>query len=59
MAISINVRWAGSLSDPNRLQCGVRQGGLLLPILTNLYRDRLVREVSSIMGVDEAAGKTT
>ncbi|PZC79703.1 hypothetical protein B5X24_HaOG216011 [Helicoverpa armigera] len=30
------VKWAGELSDPSRLECGVRQGGLSSPLLFNL-----------------------
>lgn len=41
------VRWSGSLSAEYRLECGVRQGGLISPTLFNLYIDRLVRELSS------------
>ncbi|XP_013141068.1 PREDICTED: uncharacterized protein LOC106105324 [Papilio polytes] len=42
-----NVRWAGSLSEGYRLECGVRQGGLSSPTLFNLYMNRLIDELSS------------
>lgn len=42
-----NVKWSGALSDPYRLECGVRQGGLSSPTLFNLYIDELVAELSS------------
>lgn len=32
------VRWAGSLSNTYRLECGVRQGGLTSPRLFSLYQ---------------------
>lgn len=43
------VKWAESLSEPYRLECGVRQGGLSSPRLFSLYVDRLIREISSTM----------
>lgn len=43
------VRWADSLSDSYRLECGVRQGGLTSPKLFSLYVDRLIGELSSAM----------
>ncbi|KAJ8711765.1 hypothetical protein PYW08_008719 [Mythimna loreyi] len=43
------VKWAGSLSDPYRLECGVRQGGLTSPKLFCLYVDQLIRELSGTM----------
>ncbi|XP_050684520.1 uncharacterized protein LOC126979317 [Leptidea sinapis] len=42
-----NVRWAGSLSDAYRLECGVRQGGLSSPMLFNLYVNELIVGLSS------------
>lgn len=41
------VRWAGALSEPYRLECGVRQGGLTSPKLFNLYVNALIDELSS------------
>lgn len=40
------VRWAGTLSEVYRLQCGVRQGGLSSPRLFNLYINGLIEELS-------------
>lgn len=42
-----NVRWAGSLSDVYRLECGTRQGGLTSPKLFNLYINELMVGLSS------------
>lgn len=42
-----NVHWAGAMSDPYRLECGVRQGGLTSPTLFNLYINQLIVELSS------------
>ncbi|XP_045457309.1 uncharacterized protein LOC123667459 [Melitaea cinxia] len=42
------ISWAGSLSEPYRLECGVRQGGVTLPKLFSLYVNRLIEELSSI-----------
>ncbi|KAG7294937.1 hypothetical protein JYU34_022671 [Plutella xylostella] len=36
------VRWAGSLSEPYVLDCGVRQGGLTSPKLFNVYVNDLI-----------------
>lgn len=44
---SNNVRWAGTLSDPYKMECGVRQGGLSSPRLFNLYINALIAELSS------------
>ena len=41
------VRWAGVLSRPYRLECGVRQGGLSSPTLFNLYVNELLGELGS------------
>lgn len=41
-----SVRWAGSLSQPYVLNCGVRQGGLTSPALFNLYVNALIVELS-------------
>lgn len=40
------VRWAGALSEPYRLECGVRQGGLASPLLFNLYINELIEVLS-------------
>ncbi|KAJ2937575.1 hypothetical protein O0L34_g12973 [Tuta absoluta] len=39
------VRWNGVYSDPEKLQCGVRQGGSSSPVLFNLYMDQLSRDL--------------
>lgn len=39
---SNSVRWAGTMSDPYRLESGVRQGGLSSPTLFNLYINDLI-----------------
>lgn len=44
---SNSVRWAGAMSDPYRLECGVRQGGLTSPTLFNLYMNELIVALSS------------
>jgi hypothetical protein len=41
------VKWAGEMSEPYGLECGVRQGGLSSPTLFNLYVDALIEELSS------------
>lgn len=42
------VRWAGSLSDPYRLECGVRQGGLSSPkLILYIYVNALIAKLSS------------
>ncbi|XP_075985859.1 uncharacterized protein LOC142982988 [Anticarsia gemmatalis] len=41
------VKWANSLSNEYRLECGVRQGGLSSPKLFNLYVNELIVELSS------------
>jgi retron-type reverse transcriptase len=41
------VKWDDCVSDPYRLDCGVRQGGLTSPRLFNLYIDALIDELSS------------
>ncbi|CAG9122135.1 unnamed protein product [Plutella xylostella] len=40
------VRWSNALSEPYRLECGVRQGGLTSPKLFNLYVNALIKELS-------------
>lgn len=42
-----SVRWAGAMSEPYRLECGVRQGGLTSPALFNLYMNGLIVALSS------------
>ena len=37
------VRWNGVLSSSFAVTCGVRQGGILSPILFNVYVDELMR----------------
>ncbi|KAL0809192.1 hypothetical protein ABMA28_011417 [Loxostege sticticalis] len=44
---SNSVRWAGAVSDPYRLECGVRQGGLTSPTLFNLYMNDLIVSLGS------------
>ncbi|XP_047040219.1 uncharacterized protein LOC124644750 [Helicoverpa zea] len=41
------VRWGSTLSEPYRLECGVRQGGLTSPKLFNLNMNELIVELSS------------
>ncbi|KAJ0171844.1 hypothetical protein K1T71_012607, partial [Dendrolimus kikuchii] len=41
------VRWAGTLSDEYRVECGVRQGGISSPLLFNLYINQLIERLSS------------
>ncbi|CAF4956636.1 unnamed protein product [Pieris macdunnoughi] len=41
-----SVRWEGVLSDPYRMECGLRQGGLTSPILFNLYVNELIEELT-------------
>lgn len=41
------VRWSNVLSDPYKLECGVRQGGLTSPRLFNIYVNKLLEELSS------------
>lgn len=40
------VRWAGKMSDPYRLECGVRQGGLSSPSIFSLYINGLIEALS-------------
>lgn len=40
------VKWAGTMSDPYRLKCGVRQGGLSSPSIFNLYINGLIEALS-------------
>ncbi|XP_045539177.1 uncharacterized protein LOC123722186 [Papilio machaon] len=41
------VKWSNMYSDPYKLECGVRQGGLTSPILFNLYVNDLIVALSS------------
>lgn len=41
-----SVRWAGTMSQSYRLECGVRQGGLSSPVLFNLYINDLIVALS-------------
>lgn len=41
------VKWSTALSDPYKLECGVRQGGLTSPRLFNIYVNNLLVELSS------------
>lgn len=40
------VRWGNALSDPYKLECGVRQGGLTSPRLFNLYMNKLIERLN-------------
>ncbi|CAK1585979.1 unnamed protein product [Parnassius mnemosyne] len=42
-----HVKWDDTLSEPYRLECGVRQGVLASPRLFKLYIDALIGELSS------------
>lgn len=41
------VKWSNGLSDPYKLECGVRQGGLSSPRLFNIYVNKLLVELSN------------
>lgn len=41
------VRWSNALSEPYRLECGVRQGGRTSPKLFNCYVNALIEDLSS------------
>ncbi|KAJ8725106.1 hypothetical protein PYW07_016064 [Mythimna separata] len=43
-----NVKWDDAVSEPYRLECGVRQGGLTSPRLFNLYVDDLLVALSGM-----------
>ena len=43
-----SVRWHSVLSAEFRVLCGVRQGGILSPILFNLYVDELIKKLRGI-----------
>ena len=40
------VRWKSFMSDEFRIACGVRQGGLLSPLLFCLYVDNILKKLS-------------
>lgn len=40
------VKWADAISEPYKLECGVRQGGLTSPKLFNIYVDQLIGALS-------------
>ncbi|XP_045448694.1 uncharacterized protein LOC123657160 [Melitaea cinxia] len=42
------IKWANEYSEPYRLECGVRQGGLSSPNLLNLYVNALIEGLSSM-----------
>ena len=44
---NLRVRWDGALSQPLAVSNGVRQGGVLSPILFSLYLDELLLRLSS------------
>lgn len=41
------VKWSNALSEPYKLKCGVRQGGLTSPRIFNIYVNNLLVELSS------------
>jgi hypothetical protein len=41
------VRWNASFSEKFQVCCGVRQGGILSPLLFNVYVDDLIQELST------------
>lgn len=41
-----NVKWSDAWSEPYRLECGVRQGGITSPTLFNIYINGLIEELS-------------
>lgn len=43
------VKIAGSLSEPYRLECEVRQGGITCPKLFSLYVNGLIEELNNVM----------
>ena len=43
---TMQIRWGNSISSPFRVTNGVRQGGILSPILFNVYMDDLSKELN-------------
>jgi len=41
------VKWCSAMSSFYRLQCGIRQGGVLSPLFFAIYIDNIVKSVSS------------
>ena len=41
-----SVRWGSSLSDNFQIRCGIRQGGVLTPILFCVYVDEILQKLS-------------
>ena len=41
------VRWEGHFSEPVRLECGVRQGGILSPYLFAIYVDDIIKLINA------------
>ena len=44
---TMSVKWGNSVSEPFGVSNGVRQGGILSPILFNLYMDDLSKELNA------------
>ena len=45
---NLSVRWRNALSTPFRVSNGVRQGGVLSPVLFSIYLDELLLKLESI-----------